>query len=166
MLVLDKTGTLTEGRPKVVHIEAANGYAADDVLQKLTSVERASEHPLALAIVTDALERKLAPSPVVGFDSPVGKGVVGTVDGQLVVSGSGKFLAEHGINVSGLDGVAEEQRSKAAFVSQRLPEQHPGRCEFRQAHRHAIESLERCAQALYALARCGQQVCAQRCRTT
>ncbi len=115
-LVLDKTGTLTEGRPKVVHIEAANGYAADEVLQKLASVERASEHPLALAIVTDALERKLVLSPVADFDSPVGKGVVGTVDGLLVVSGSGKFLAEQDIDVASLDRVAEEQRSKAATV--------------------------------------------------
>jgi Cu+-exporting ATPase len=58
-LVLDKTGTLTEGRPKVVHIEPVNGFSKDDVLQKLASVERASEHPLALAIVNDAVERKL-----------------------------------------------------------------------------------------------------------
>ena len=115
-LVLDKTGTLTEGRPKVVHVEAANGHAADDVLQKLASVERASEHPLALAIVNDALERKLALSPVVDFDSPVGKGVVGTVDGVRVVSGSGKFLAEHGISVESLNSVAEAQRANAASV--------------------------------------------------
>ena len=115
-LVLDKTGTLTEGRPKVVHIEAAEGFAADDVLQKLASVERASEHPLALAIVTDALERKLGLSPVTDFDSPVGKGVVGTVDGLHVVSGSAKFLAEHGIDVARLDRVAEAQRAKAATV--------------------------------------------------
>ena len=80
-LVVDKTGTLTEGRPKVVHIEPAPGFSADDVLQKLASVERASEHPLAMAIVMDAQERKLALSPVTDFDSPVGKGVVGTVDG-------------------------------------------------------------------------------------
>ena len=80
-LVLDKTGTLTEGRPKVVHIEPASGFSTEDVLQKLASVERASEHPLALAIVNDALERKLTLSPVTDFDSPVGKGVVGTVDG-------------------------------------------------------------------------------------
>ncbi len=115
-LVLDKTGTLTEGRPKVVHIAAANGHTEDDVLQKLASVERASEHPLALAIVNDALERKLALSPVADFDSPVGKGVVGTVDGLQVVSGSGKFLAEYGIDVASLNGIAEEQRSKAATV--------------------------------------------------
>jgi Cu+-exporting ATPase len=115
-LVLDKTGTLTEGRPKVVHIESDNGFAKDDVLQKLASVERASEHPLALAIVNDAQERKLPLSAVTDFDSPVGKGVVGTVDGLRVVSGSGKFLAEHGIEVAGLNRLAEEQRLKAATV--------------------------------------------------
>jgi Cu+-exporting ATPase len=115
-LVLDKTGTLTEGRPKVVYIESDNGFAKDDVLQKLASVERASEHPLALAIVNDAQERKLPLSAVTDFDSPVGKGVVGTVDGLRVVSGSGKFLAEHGIEVAGLNRPAEEQRLKAATV--------------------------------------------------
>ena len=106
-LVLDKTGTLTEGRPKVVHIEPANGFSKDDVLQKLASVERASEHPLALAIVNDALERKLALSAVTDFDSPVGKGVIGTVDGAQVVSGSGKFLAEHGVDMASLAASAE-----------------------------------------------------------
>ena len=115
-LVLDKTGTLTEGRPKVVHIEAAGGFTTEDVLQKLASVERASEHPLALAIVNDALERKLTLSAVTDFDSPLGKGVVGTVDGVQVVSGSGKFLAEHGIDVAILERAAEEQRAKAATV--------------------------------------------------
>ncbi len=115
-LVVDKTGTLTEGRPKVVHIEPVTGFSADDVLQKLASVERASEHPLAMAIVIDAQERKLALSQVVDFDSPVGKGVIGTVDGQTVVSGSPKFLAEHGVDSSGLAAVAEAQRQKAATV--------------------------------------------------
>jgi Cu+-exporting ATPase len=115
-LVVDKTGTLTEGRPKVVHIEPAAGFSADDVLQKLASVERASEHPLAMAIVMDAQERKLALSPVTDFDSPVGKGVVGTVDGLAIVSGSAKFLAEHAIDTSGLEKSADEQRQKAATV--------------------------------------------------
>lgn len=115
-LVVDKTGTLTEGRPKVVHIEAAAGFRADDILQKLASVERASEHPLAMAIVMDAQERKLALSAVTDFDSPVGKGVVGRVDGQPVVSGSAKFLSEHGIDASPLAAAAEAQRQKAATV--------------------------------------------------
>jgi len=114
--VLDKTGTLTEGRPKVIHIEAAGGFTTKGVLQKLASVERASEHPLALAIVNDALERKLTPSAVTDFDSPLGKGVVGTVDGVQVVSGSGKFLAEHGVDVAILERAAEELRAKAATV--------------------------------------------------
>jgi Cu+-exporting ATPase len=115
-LVVDKTGTLTEGRPKVVHVEPAFGFTADQVLQKLASVERASEHPLALAIVNDALERKLTLEPVTDFDSPVGKGVVGTVAGRPVVSGSVKFLAEHGIDVGTLGAAAEAQRAKAATV--------------------------------------------------
>lgn len=115
-LVLDKTGTLTEGRPKVVHVEAAPGFAGDEVLRKLASVERASEHPLALAIVNDAQARGLALSPVTDFDSPVGKGVVGVVDGARVVSGSAKFLAEQGVDATPLDTAAETQRSKAATV--------------------------------------------------
>jgi Cu+-exporting ATPase len=115
-LVVDKTGTLTEGRPKVVHIEPAQGFTAQDVLQKLASVERASEHPLAMAIVASARERKLPLSPVTDFDSPVGKGVVGTVDGAGLVSGSGKFLAENGLDVGPLNDSAEAQRAKAATV--------------------------------------------------
>ena len=115
-LVLDKTGTLTEGRPKVVHIEPTPGFDKDAVLQKLASVERASEHPLALAIVNAAQEGKLTLSAVTDFDSPVGKGVVGTVDGQRVVSGSAKFLAENGIDAAPLNPAAEQQRAEAATV--------------------------------------------------
>lgn len=115
-LVVDKTGTLTEGRPKVVKVQPLNGYEANDVLQKLASVERASEHPLAAAIVADALELKLTLSPVTDFDSPVGKGVIGAVDGVQVVCGSAKFLAEHAINVGAADQEAEPIRAKAATV--------------------------------------------------
>jgi len=115
-LVLDKTGTLTEGRPKVVHIEPIGSISADDVLQKLASVERSSEHPLALAIVQDAQARGLALSPVSDFDSPVGKGVIGRVENQTVISGSAKFLAENGIDTHALSAQAEAQRQKAATV--------------------------------------------------
>jgi Cu+-exporting ATPase len=115
-LVVDKTGTLTEGRPKVVHIEPAPGFEAQEVLQKLASVERASEHPLAMAIVADAQARQLDLLPVSDFDSPAGKGVVGTVDGSVAVSGSAQFLAEHGIDTDSLAGPAEAQRRKAATV--------------------------------------------------
>jgi len=115
-LVVDKTGTLTEGRPKVVHIEPAAGFEPDDVLQKLASVERASEHPLAMAVVAAALDRKLPFTEVTDFDSPVGKGVVGRLGGGQLVSGATKFLAEHDIDVSPLQAAAEEQRARSATV--------------------------------------------------
>ena len=115
-LVVDKTGTLTEGRPKVVHIAPAQGFDAGRVLQLLASVERASEHPLAMAIVAEAADRQLALSPVIDFDSPVGKGVVGSVDGHGVVCGSPKFLSEHGIDTASLSAAAETRRQQAATV--------------------------------------------------
>jgi Cu+-exporting ATPase len=115
-LVVDKTGTLTEGRPRVVAVQPAEGFDAGDVLQKLASVERASEHPLAAAVVADALERKLALSPVSDFDSPVGKGVVGVVEGARVVCGGASFLAEQGIGTATLSAAAESISAKAATV--------------------------------------------------
>jgi len=115
-LVVDKTGTLTEGHPKVVHIEPAPGFQPHEVLQKLASVERASEHPLAMAVVAAAQERKLQLSEVTDFDSPVGKGVVGKVAGVDLVSGAAKFLAEHAIDVAPLNAAAEQQRAKSATV--------------------------------------------------
>jgi Cu+-exporting ATPase len=115
-LVVDKTGTLTEGRPKVTQVEPAPGFDATVVLQRLASVERASEHPLAAAIVADAQTRGLTLSSVEDFDSPVGKGVLGKVDGVAVVCGSAKFLGELGIDVSSLETRAEAVRAKAATV--------------------------------------------------
>ena len=115
-LVVDKTGTLTEGRPRVVHIEPAAGFGAEQLLQKLASVERASEHPLAMAVVAAAQDRKLPLSEVADFDSPVGKGVVGQVDGVSLVSGAAKFLAEHGVDVAPLQAAAELQRARSATV--------------------------------------------------
>jgi len=115
-LVVDKTGTLTEGKPKVTTVITADGVEADAMLQKLASVERASEHPLAAAIVADAFARKLALSPVMDFDSPVGKGVVGVVDGVKVVCGSAKFVGEQGVDVASLQSQAETVRAKATTV--------------------------------------------------
>ncbi len=115
-LVVDKTGTLTEGRPRVVHVEPVAGVGPDDLLRKLASVERASEHPLAMAVVQSAQERQLALSEVSGFDSPVGKGVLGTVDGVAVLCGAARFLAEQGIDVGPLQPAAEVQRARSATV--------------------------------------------------
>ncbi len=115
-LVFDKTGTLTEGRPQVVDVVTMGGFDAADVLRKLASVERASEHPLAAAIVQEAQGRGLGLLPVADFDSPVGKGVVGVVGGTQVVCGSAAYLAESGIAVDVLQAQAESQRARAATV--------------------------------------------------
>ena len=79
-IVVDKTGTLTEGKPKVVAIVTAQGFVENEVLRLAASVERASEHPLAAAIVAAATERKIELGRVLGFDSPAGKGAVGVVE--------------------------------------------------------------------------------------
>jgi P-type Cu+ transporter len=115
-LVVDKTGTLTEGRPKVVLVTTTAGFGDAAVLQKLASVERASEHPLAAAVVAEAEARMLTLSLAKDFDSPVGKGVVGVVDGSHVVCGGATFLAEHGIDATPLLTSAEVQRAKSATV--------------------------------------------------
>jgi Cu+-exporting ATPase len=119
-LVVDKTGTLTEGRPAVAAIRPANGFGEDDVLRWAASVERASEHPLALAIVKAAEERALKIAAVNEFDSPTGKGVIGIVQGKQVALGNEKFLTEVGVNVSDLSANADELRrdgATAIFVS-------------------------------------------------
>jgi Cu+-exporting ATPase len=113
-LVVDKTGTLTEGKPKVVAIVPAAGFSEVDVLRLAASAEKASEHPLALAVVAAAAERKLALSPVTAFDSPTGKGIVGTVDGRQLALGNARFLRELGIEVSALEGDAERLRQEGA----------------------------------------------------
>ena len=113
-LVVDKTGTLTEGKPKVVAIVPAAGFAEVDVLQLAASAEKASEHPLALAIVAAAAERKLTLSDVADFDSPTGKGVVGTVDGRRLVLGNARFLGELGIATTALESEAERLRQEGA----------------------------------------------------
>jgi Cu+-exporting ATPase len=115
-LVVDKTGTLTEGRPKVVQVMPASGYEAAGVMQKLASVERSSEHPFAAAVVADAKERNLSMRPVTDFESPAGKGVAGVVDGVKVVCGGAKFLTEHHIDTSPLEAGAEAQRGKSVTV--------------------------------------------------
>src|SRR6202030_1722405 len=113
-LVVDKTGTLTEGKPKVVAVVAAKGFAENDALRWAASVEKASEHPLALAIVTAAQERKLNLSSVAEFDSPTGKGVVGVVDGRRLALGNAKFLCELGVETNALEQDAERLRHEGA----------------------------------------------------
>jgi len=113
-LVVDKTGTLTEGKPKVVAIVAAKGFAENDALRWAASVEKASEHPLALAIVAAAQERKLNLSAVAEFDSPTGKGVVGAVEGRRLALGNARFLRELGVQTNALEQDAERLRHEGA----------------------------------------------------
>jgi P-type Cu+ transporter len=115
-LVVDKTGTLTEGKPKVVAIVAASGFEEADILLLAASVERASEHPLADAIVRAAKERHLDLGRVDEFDSPTGKGATGKVDGKTVLLGNSTFLASLGIETQSLDEQGEALRADGATV--------------------------------------------------
>ena len=113
-LVIDKTGTLTEGRPKVVAVRPASGLDEAQVLKLAASVERGSEHPLAAAILAAAAERKLQLLPASDFDSPAGRGVTGTVEGKKIVLGNARFLAELNIDTSSLGREAEYLRGDGA----------------------------------------------------
>jgi Cu+-exporting ATPase len=113
-LVVDKTGTLTEGRPAVTAIVPAPGFSEADVLRLSASVERASEHPIALAIVRAAEHRGIATSKVADFDSPTGKGALGKVDDKRIALGNAKFLAELGVNTAAIAEKAEELRKDGA----------------------------------------------------
>ncbi|WP_150122828.1 heavy metal translocating P-type ATPase [Porphyrobacter sp. LM 6] len=113
-LVVDKTGTLTEGKPAVVAIETARGFDEDDLLRLAASLERSSEHPLALAIVREAEIRGLAISEPTNVDQPVGKGIIGQVDGRSLVAGNARFLGEQGIQLGALAERADDLRSEGA----------------------------------------------------
>ena len=113
-LVIDKTGTLTEGKPKVTAVVAAAGFDQNEVLRLAASVEQASEHPLALAIVAAAQERGLELAAVAEFDSPTGKGVLGAVDGRRLALGNPNFLRELGVQANELEQEAERLRREGA----------------------------------------------------
>ena len=113
-LVIDKTGTLTEGAPKVVAISPAPGFDEMQILQLAASVERGSEHPLAAAIVAEAAERRLATFQVSSFDAPPGKGVTGVVEGKKLALGNARFLGELNIDTSALSAEAERLRGDGA----------------------------------------------------
>lgn len=104
--IVDKTGTLTEGKPKVTTIVALASHKDDELLRIAASLERGSEHPLAQAIVLAAGERQLTLAEATDFDSPVGKGVLGVVEGRKVVIGNASFISEQAV-------LTEETRSKA-----------------------------------------------------
>ncbi len=113
-LVIDKTGTLTEGRPEVTGLVVAEGFVDADVLRLVASVERASEHPLARAIVTAAEARKLLIPAVRGFAAASGKGAVGMAERRRIAVGSAGYLRELGIDAAPLTGQADALRRDGA----------------------------------------------------
>jgi Cu+-exporting ATPase len=113
-LVVDKTGTLTEGKPSVVAIRTSSAIDETTLLQLAASLERSSEHPLAAAIVQSAKDKGLPFKDVQGFDSPVGKGVLGVVDGRKLIIGNVRIMQDAGIDTSAMDAAADELRRDGA----------------------------------------------------
>jgi len=115
-LVVDKTGTLTEGKPKVTTLVTVDDVSENELLRLAATLERSSEHPLATAIVEAATERGVALGTAENFDSPVGKGVTGEIDGRRLIIGSHRIMSEEGVDVSALSQKAEELRGEGATV--------------------------------------------------
>ena len=113
-LVIDKTGTLTEGKPKVVSVIAADGFDESELLRLAASIEQGSEHPLAQAILKAASERKFALTAVSGFASPSGKGATGTVEGRKIALGNAMLMSELNVTTSNIDAAAEAARQDGA----------------------------------------------------
>jgi P-type Cu+ transporter len=115
-IVVDKTGTLTEGKPRLTIMEPAEGFEEDEVLRLVASLERASEHPLGAAIVDEAKERSLNLVDVNDFDSVTGQGVVGNVDGRKIAIGNSKLMERESIDLGNQAQRAEELREKGNTV--------------------------------------------------
>jgi Cu+-exporting ATPase len=115
-IVVDKTGTLTRGKPEVVAIRSAPAVAEDELLRLAASLERASEHPLAAAIVNAAQDRRLVLAEPANFDAPIGKGVVGSVETKDLVIGKADFLESQEISTSAFQTEAEALRRDGATV--------------------------------------------------
>ena len=113
-LVVDKTGTLTEGKPRLVALHTLFGFTEADVLRLAASVERGSQHPLGAAIVKAAEEKGLALANAQDFEAPAGKGVRGTVDGRRVVIGNLRIMQEAGIDAGALAAAADRLRDEGA----------------------------------------------------
>ncbi|MCL7488688.1 MAG: cadmium-translocating P-type ATPase [Desulfobulbaceae bacterium] len=115
-LVVDKTGTLTLGKPKLTGVETAGGLSEEKLLFFAASLEKASEHPLAAAIVSGAAEREMSPVEAVDFDSVTGKGVTGVVEGAKVLLGNVRLMDDAGVDITELKERAEEMRKEGQTV--------------------------------------------------
>ena len=117
-LIVDKTGTLTEGRPQLVSIQAADGFDDDTVLRLAASLERASEHPLAQAIVQAAEAKGIELAAADGFESITGEGVSGVIDKHQVSLGNYKLMRRLAVDFEAIDGAADADRSQGQTVMQ------------------------------------------------
>lgn len=115
-LVVDKTGTLTEGKPKLVTIEPSTELSDDEFLELVASLETGSEHPLANAIVEDAKDRGIKPRDAEGFESHTGKGVSGRVKGRDVALGNAALMKQIGVNIDDLQGHSDDLRREGQTV--------------------------------------------------
>jgi Cu+-exporting ATPase len=115
-LIVDKTGTLTEGHPQLVSLQAAGGFDEESILRLAASLERASEHPLAQAIVQAAQDRQLEPARAADFESVTGQGVSGVVDGRRVALGNNRLMEALAVDFGAFDSGADAQRSQGRTV--------------------------------------------------
>lgn len=115
-LVVDKTGTLTEGKPRLVSVETIGSRSEQDLLRLVAAVERMSEHPLGAAIVVGARERGIDLSEAEEFETVTGKGVIGRVDGHVVAAGNSRLLSELGVDFDALAKTAERFREEGATM--------------------------------------------------
>ena len=115
-LIVDKTGTLTEGKPKLVAVIAQPNHSEEEVLRLAASLERGSEHPLAEAIISGARERGIALADATDFEAVTGKGVKGTVDGQSIALGNARLVEDLGLNPGALSETADARRDEGETV--------------------------------------------------
>jgi len=115
-LVVDKTGTLTEGKPQLVSLQVVDGFDESDVLRLAATLERSSEHPLAEAIVRGAVDRNIELASTDGFESITGQGVSGTIDGRQVALGNHRLMQQLAIDFSSLSAAAEAGRAEGQTV--------------------------------------------------
>lgn len=115
-VVVDKTGTLTEGKPQVTRLVPADGFSEQEMMRFVGGLEKGSEHPLAHAILEKAKAMALALPDAEGFDSPNGKGVTGKIDGRTVLVGNRLLMASASIDTAGFDTHADELREDGATV--------------------------------------------------
>jgi len=116
LLVIDKTGTITEGKPKLVEFNVESGFEKQTVLQLIASLERGSEHPLGLAIIEAAQKQGLSFESVDGFKSLTGKGIMGEVNNQTIAIGNDQLMKTLAINLPPLNDTIKDYRSQGQSV--------------------------------------------------